>query len=658
MPRFQSLALAACALVASLFVSGCSTSFAPSAVTSDAAPLGSIAGHVHGGRQPIVNAHVFVLQAGTGGDAGPGILPSSANKSSSLITSTNAAGFDSNVGGYYVLTDSGGGFTVSNDYTCVPGVQVYLLALGGEPDGVTENDSIGIMAVLGTCGTAFSSATSVYMNEVSTIAAAYALSGFASDAYHVSSKNTSLAITGITNAFANAAQLYNLSSPLLNANATTPNGNGTVPQKLIDSLGNSLAACVNTSDGSQCTTLFANTKDLNGNTPADTATAAINIAHNPGANVDAIFTLPGPLASYPFTPDLSAGQEPNDFSIGIDFTGSSVSGQGLSSVQDVAVDASGNVWATSVDNYSVTEFSPLGVPTFINSGGINFPIGVAVDQLGEVWVANSNPSLTRIVAGVGTNVPLGGSDGANYIAIDSNDQIWASTYSASTIYELNTAGGTVAGPFNFTSPGTYDPGVIAIDSSNNLWGVSTSSPALIGISSGSVNEYPETLAPQLTANSGIAVDSSSNLWAVATCGSCGGGSNEAIAKLNSSGTIVATYPDTSLYGYGLAIDGDGDVWVSQGNPVTVSDPDSPGTGAVKFNSNGTLISPAGGYTGGNQSFPAALAIDGSGDVWLANTGDHTAGTTVTELIGAATPVVTPISPLYPGQTYSGLGIRP
>ncbi len=39
-----------------------------------------------------------------------------------------------------------------------------------------------------------------------------------------------------------------------------------------------------------------------------------------------------------------------------------------------------------------------------------------------------------------------------------------------------------------------------------------------------------------------------------------------------------------------------------------------------------------------MGYPQSVAIDGSGDVWVANTGY----TSVTELIGAAAPVVTPI----------------
>jgi hypothetical protein len=57
-------------------------------------------------------------------------------------------------------------------------------------------------------------------------------------------------------------------------------------------------------------------------------------------------------------------------------------------------------------------------------------------------------------------------------------------------------------------------------------------------------------------------------------------------------------------------------------------------------------------------YAASIAVDGSGDVWVANN----PGNTVSELIGVATPVVTPIAaglPVTPtADGSSNLGTRP
>jgi hypothetical protein len=58
-----------------------------------------------------------------------------------------------------------------------------------------------------------------------------------------------------------------------------------------------------------------------------------------------------------------------------------------------------------------------------------------------------------------------------------------------------------------------------------------------------------------------------------------------------------------------------------------------------------------GYKGGMLSVPNRLDIDGSGDVWVVNS----SGNSVTELIGAAAPVVRPLASAVVGGT---LGTRP
>ena len=192
------------------------------------------------------------------------------------------------------------------------------------------------MAVLGDCPAAgnFAAATPfVMVNEVSTVAAAYALAGFATDSTHVGSSGTALALTGIANAFANAGNLVMLSTGV--ALATTPAGNGTVPQAEINTLGNVSAACVNWSPPgtgySPCATLFF--YGGNGLTvPGDTATVAMNIAHNPGANVTALYGLAS--GTPPFVPGLSAA--PNDWTLAIQ-----LSGGGLSAPAGIAIDRYG-----------------------------------------------------------------------------------------------------------------------------------------------------------------------------------------------------------------------------------------------------------------------------------------------------------------------------
>ena len=128
-----------------------------------------------------------------------GIAASASNTSVSLLTSAGNTTLDSSGGAtngdYYVTTDVSGSFSITGDYTCGAGQQVYLYALGGNP-GAGINSAAGLMAALGTCPAAGNFLTTtpyVVVNEVSTVATAYAFAGFATDATHVGSSGTALA---------------------------------------------------------------------------------------------------------------------------------------------------------------------------------------------------------------------------------------------------------------------------------------------------------------------------------------------------------------------------------------------------------------------------------------------------------------------------------
>ena len=75
----------------------------------------------------------------------------------------------------------------------------------------------------------------LYINEVSTVAAAYAFAGFATDPTHVSSTGTTAAKTAVAHAFDFAGTLFDIGAASV-ARATTHSGNGVVPQTLIDTV--------------------------------------------------------------------------------------------------------------------------------------------------------------------------------------------------------------------------------------------------------------------------------------------------------------------------------------------------------------------------------------------------------------------------------------
>ena len=186
------------ALAVSLFLTGCTLS---TTANPSLEPGLKLRGSVHGGQQAISGARIYLLAANTAGYGQPSL---------SLLNAASTGSGDS-IGGY-VSTAPDGSFTITGDYSCMANQQVYLYALGGDP-GAGNNPASGLLAVLGACpasGNFLASLPFIQVNEVTTVAAAYALSGFATDPIHVSSSGTPLAQTDVANAFLNAANLASI----------------------------------------------------------------------------------------------------------------------------------------------------------------------------------------------------------------------------------------------------------------------------------------------------------------------------------------------------------------------------------------------------------------------------------------------------------------
>ncbi len=104
---------------------------------------------------------------------------------------------------------------------------------------------------------------------------------------------------------------------------------------------------------------------------------------------------------------------------------------------------------------------------------------------------------------------------------------------------------------------------------------------------------------------------------------------------------------------GIAIDGAGKVWATSdttsfasGSPVVTSS-------MVELDNNGSLLSGTAGLSVVSTSslgYPVYDAVDSSGNVWVAMSSSN-----IVQMVGAATPVVTPLSL---GVRNNTLGTRP
>jgi hypothetical protein len=652
-----------------LLVAGCSLTS-----TAGSSPEAGVAmqGKVFGGQQPIVGAHVYLFAANTTGNAGPGIVASSSNASVSLLSAALTRLSDGV--GAYVLSDSNGNFSITADYTCTANTQVYVYALGGNA-GSGANTAAGLLAALGNCpslGTFLTQTPFITVNEVSTIAAAYAFAGYATDATHVSSSGTALALTGIKNAFANAANLAGISTGA--ALATTPAGNGVVPQSEINTLANILASCVNSTGPSstQCSTLFADAGSAgsSGTAPTDTATVAINVAHNPGANLAALYALSVPTP--PFAPALSG--QPSDFTIALSF-----SGGGLNDPNSIAVDGSGNVWTANLGNTTVSQFNGVTgaaiSPTAGYTGnGLTQPFSLALDSSGNAWVLNmylsrppSNVSVFTPGGGKFTGSPFTGGGLATQnsfnatsprdVAFDASGNAWFANLDG-TATELNGLTGTAISPsagFPIGTSTNSESGV-AIDNAGHVWisGMNGNVLYEMAVSNGALLGASAYNAGGLEQPYSIAIDASNNIWLPNNYDP-----NSLVGNTVSKFTSVTTgtpYSGGGILGpYGVAIDGGGNVWVANG--IHSGGASTPGVS--ELNNSGAAISPATGYTSSaTLGAPSDVAVDSSGNVWVPNAFvpvTYANGNNIVEFVGAAVPVVTPISLAVKNGT---IGARP
>jgi sugar lactone lactonase YvrE len=534
--------------------------------------------------------------------------------------------------------------------------------------GTGVNAAAGLMAVLGNCpgtagstGDTFSPGMYVVVNEVSTVAAAYAMAGFATDATHVGSSGTAAAQLGIQDAFATAASLSSLPTGV--ALAITPHGNGSVPQTEVNTLANVLAACVNSAGAGStaCSTLFSNAESAgsSGTTPTDTATAAVNIAHNPGSNIAALYGLS--TANPPFGVALSA--QPNDFTLAIQYvTNAADTATIFNSTVSLAIDQYDNVWIANSPQNNIEEVNAQGVPysyspmtnSCTNCVSITTPNGLAIDSQGNAWIAGS--MVFALCANGGTQCssvygylsnPTYGEVNVNFfgvaggLAFDGTGNLWMTNENSGSFFpdlsltELIGVGTSTSGTLSYENYQVASrPEGVAVDAAGDIWLVDNRLDYLTQISpQGAVlTSVASPVAP-----TALAIDQTGNVWVIAS---------GFLNKFNSNGIMLAGNPGFyygSRFGANaVAVDGANHVWVTSTDNGSTSS-------LGEFTNSGTYVGPTTntGYLSSGMLQPHGVAIDQSGNVWIGN--QHPTlvpGTAyygaITKFVGLATPVLTPL----------------
>jgi hypothetical protein len=348
----------------------------------------------------------------------------------------------------------------------------------------------------------------------------------------------------------------------------------------------------------------------------------------------------------------------------------------------VAVDGAGNLYVADAGNNTIRKVTSYGVATTLagspgqsgsadgtnNTARFSFPSGVAVDGAGNVFVTDAGNKTVRWVTSAGVVTTLAGSpgqsgnmDGTNSIArfgypfgvaVDSMDRLYVTDASKFTIREVTTNGvvttlaGSAGQPGSVNGTGGaarfFVPSGVAADSADNLYVADTGNDALRKVTSnGTVTTLAGTAGQSGTADDtgsdaryfnpcGVAVDSAGNVYVADTF-------NSAIRKRTSDGGVTtlagnAGQPGSAdgtnsaalfNYPFGLAVDSAGNVYVADTYNSTIRKVTGAGVVTTLAGNPGVSGSADGPSGTALFNYPAGVAVDSLGNLYVADTGNHT-----------------------------------
>jgi len=295
---------------------------------------------------------------------------------------------------------------------------------------------------------------------------------------------------------------------------------------------------------------------------------------------------------------------------------------GLGDPEGVATDSLGNIYIANVDDSRVYKVDPSGVLTIVAGTGVcTFggdggpardaslcgPTGVAVDPAGStVWIADYYNNRVRKVDSTGTITTVAGNgvccsvnDGGPAIAawlsnpvsvaLDNSGNLFIADYQNNRIRKVDSSGIITTFAGNGTSS-CYDTGT------------------------GPATQHG------LCSPWGLTVDSSGNIYATSS-------RDDYLREIDSGGNITVVF---SSGGYGVAIDLGGNILSAVPFGVIIGASIVYDAQVLQLNGSGTVLSVVAGVEGANGFngdgnatthdlyYPYDVAIDGSGDVFIAD----------------------------------------
>jgi DNA-binding beta-propeller fold protein YncE len=351
--------------------------------------------------------------------------------------------------------------------------------------------------------------------------------------------------------------------------------------------------------------------------------------------------------------------------------------------QGIAVDATGNVYVSDTNNCTIRKVTPTGVTTTIagavgQEGAVDgtgasarfaYPLGLATDASGNVYVADYDNSAIRKMTPAGVVSTLAGSLGSSgtldgqgasarfnhpcAVAVDAAGNVYVADTSSQTMREISAAGNvtTLAGTVGIggkadgsgAAASFFYPAGIAATASGTVYIADTGnhsiramlSPGVVTTLAGSAGQkgstdgsgsaatfaYPYGVAPNNSSGQLYIADSGNNTIRVASSDGAVttfAGTAGIAGSADGQGTAAGFNDPT-----GVAVDGNGNVFVADTGNSTIRRISPGGTVSTFAGAAGSTGTSDGAGTTARFNAPMGIAVDAQNNVYVADTRNNT-----------------------------------
>jgi hypothetical protein len=191
----------------------------------------------------------------------------------------------------------------------------------------------------------------------------------------------------------------------------------------------------------------------------------------------------------------------------------------------VAIDTNTDAWVVDFGNSHVSLLSSAGAALSGASGyttdSFAFPLAVVVDGNHNAWIGDENDTDITRVSSDGTQfLKVSCCDGPDGLAIDQLGNVWIANLFGDSISEVSSSGAVVSSGYSDNKASIDHPQGIAIDGSGHVWISNFRGPAITELAGASAASPGQILSPtagyapdaKLLEAYDIVIDASGNLW--------------------------------------------------------------------------------------------------------------------------------------------------